>query len=277
MRRLLLSLGVIAVLLPAGGPAAAGGWWSTPRVDLRPIGAGETVTVQSEAYFMSAQQAAQARREAFYAYLVRGYDRRLLQRAMGQVDPQRWWALRPGAEVVRVGRVRLGTFDMNVGEVRARITIPDNVRGEWSLMLCDDGCREPFASAVPTTVMIAADAVTAQTARRLNGFERREREVVARLHEQVDAARAEAHSTGAIADDLRSDIEGMRLDLATLRAEQPQPQTIPPWVWVGTGLLLGLALGALARRSGPADDGYADPGGSGWEHPQRLVGHGGKD
>ncbi|MPZ73845.1 MAG: hypothetical protein GEU74_11540 [Nitriliruptorales bacterium] len=277
MRRCWLGLVVVVVgVLAWAPPASAGGWWSSVRVDSRPLGAGETVTARSEAFFTTEAQAEAAHSVPYYAYLVRGYDRALLRHAMTRPDPKRWWALEPDAELIRVGRLHVGGWSGNVGSAHARIKLPAEISGRWNLMFCDAGCREPLGHAVPTVVGVTADPVTAQTARRTMALERRARRIVAQLRADVSNARAEAAEARAAARDLRRVLNDMTVDVQLLKAAQAQPDQPSPWRWTAGALVLGLVAGAWTFRRtwvGATPARGADrPDDSGWEAPARLVG-----
>ena len=123
--------------------------------------------------------------------------RLLCRPAVAQGDPHGWWALSPDAELVRVGRVRLGGWNANLGEARARIEIPKIGTGRWSFMFCDAGCREPMGSVIPTSVRVAVDALTAQTAARVAALERRTRGAMSDLWADLRDARLAAADAAA--------------------------------------------------------------------------------
>ena len=60
--------------------------------------------------------------------VVRGFDRELLQDSMGAVEPDRWWALRPDAELIQLGEVNLKSFGID-GTARAHFEVPDGSPG----------------------------------------------------------------------------------------------------------------------------------------------------
>jgi hypothetical protein len=168
MRRQRFHLLLVLALLagPLVQPARAGGWWSTIVVEGPYLGAGETVPVRAEFLFPSIAAAERAQRSGeYYAYVVRGIDRRALDRAVNGPQPKQWWT--PPSEIYRSGTVRLSGFDGNFAVARARVTVPDLPPGRYSVMLCTDGCTDPLGDVVPTGVRVTRDASLAATARGL--------------------------------------------------------------------------------------------------------------
>lgn len=268
---------VMAWLLPAA-PASAGGWWSHIQVERQYVGVGETLVTQSEAFFSTLEQAERARTKQYYAYLVRSYDNALLRRAMTERDPKRWWATSPDARLVRVGRVRLGGWNANVGEAHARIKIPKIGTGRWSLMFCDAGCREPMASVTPTSVRVTADVLTAKAANRMAALEERAR-IVPDLRAELRAARSAAANAATAAENARRELNSVRGRVLALEAAARQPSSSPAWPWSVAGALALLMLAiivAIRRRSGSADragalQDDARAVGADWEPPRPLA------
>ena len=155
MRRCLLAVVLAAFLLSAGAPASAGGgWWDYLRIDDTDLAVGESASADTRAYWFTLEDADWD--TPYYAYLVRGFDRELLQDSMGAVEPDRWWALRPDAELIRLGEVNLKRFGID-GTARTRFEVPAVAPGRWDLMLCDAGCVRPLGNVIPTEVQIVSE------------------------------------------------------------------------------------------------------------------------
>lgn len=237
---------MIAVLLLAPA-ASAGGWWSYAHVEGGRVAVGESLLVRSGASFATVEDAEAARARPYYAYLVRGHDRTLLRRAMTKANPDRWWRLSTDAELIRVGELELSNFNANLAQARVRITIPPQTdRGRWHLMFCDDGCRAPMGSVIPTPVRVSTPAAMARTARRMSVLAEQRGHVLAdqrrqllQLHEELGAARRTATEA-----------------TEQLRAQDSAPAaTTAAWTWPSAlvGALVALLLGGaglwLRRRS----------------------------
>lgn len=240
VRRVVIVAIVFGVLLlPA--QAAAGGWWSFINVDRSRVAIGETVEVRAtEVLFDTVAEAKQAQREDdYFVYLVRGFDRSVLEKAMMKAEPGDWWSV-GDAELVRVGGVDLGrTTDANLVVVRASFRVPDIDPGTYALMLCDAGCVHPLADVVPTTgFTVVADPMTARLARRVGRVEQRlARAQLRRLDERVLVARAESAA-------VRSELEELRAETAVLRRQARESKT-PPWIFAGW-LVAGIAVAGAA-------------------------------
>ena len=283
MRRRTSLFGVLlAFLAPAwllaAPPSTAGGWWTFVHIDGQYVGVGETRVARSAALFDTIEQAERAQTKRYYAYLVRGYDNALLRRAMTQPEPRRWWALSPDAELVRVGRVQLGGWNANLGKAHARIRIPEIAAGRWALMFCDAGCREPMANAIPTSVRVTADALTARTADRVAALEERMR-VVADLRADLRDARLRVDGAAARAENMRRDLNSLtrRMQALEAAAQVPPPSSAWPWGVAGAfALLTVVILVTTRRRAGSPDRTVAFPDDAmpvdaAWEPPRTPV------
>lgn len=279
MRRRTSLLGVhlafiVMALLLAAPPSTAGGWWGYVHIDRQYVGVGETLVASSEAFFPTIEQAERAKTQQYYAYLVRGYDKALLRRAMTQPDPTRWWALSSDAELVRLGRVRLGQWDANLGEAHARIRIPKVDTGSWALMFCDAGCREPMGSVIPTSVRVTADALTAKTAESVAALEERTR-AMADLRTDLRDAQLRADGAAANAENARQELDIVTRRLQALEAAVQEPPSSSAWPWSVTAALALLLVGIVVtsrRRAGSAGHTVASPDdamsvGTNWESP----------
>lgn len=244
MRRMVLA-GVVLMIVTAA-PAAAGGWWSSIQLRSTFVGVGEKLTIRSEAFFTSLDDADAAKGTAYYAYLVRGgYDRALLRHAMTKAEPLRWWAAADDATLIRLGRIRWSLPMGNVGTARATVRIPEVPAGRYHLMLCDAGCMHPFGHTIPAVLHVTADPVAA---RAMRAAERLERRVAGHGHPpgpQVRHAQAAAHRATSRADNVRAALNELTERVQRLEAEQ---QSAPPATRSFTGPVLagGLLLAVAA-------------------------------
>ena len=300
MRRYLLGVVMAAALVLPAAPAAAGGWWSGASVNNGSLVAGETISVRVEAYFTTQAQADAAQTTPYYAYLVRGYDKQLLRRAMTKGEPKRWWALGGDATLIQVGTVTLGRMRTNIGHARVSLTVPRTVDpGQYHLMLCTDGCVEPFGHAIPTPVEVFQTAAAVRQDRRVEQLSRQVRE--------LDRELSSARNAGAVGlRRLQLSLEALqgRLNDATERTETAEAEAAEAQAAsnllaarvgeleeqqqsaattarrVGAAVLLVLAAAAGAwfvrrrRRVDGASEDRPARDDTGWERPDRLVGSG---
>jgi hypothetical protein len=240
---------VVAAALLGAQPATAGGWWTSPRLNRDTAAVGQEVRVHAGVMFSSvdAVEAAQSGRaeEQYYVYLLRGFDHSIVQRAMRRPSPRNWWSL-GDAEAIRVGRVVLGSAELNTALANASFTVPRLPIGTYTVMLCSAGCTRPLADVIPATgFTIVADRVTARVAAQADRLELQARRQAARL----DKTRAEAFAAEASASIDRAELRSLskRLD-ATDRRVAAAERSIwehVPWLFAGVGL--GVLL-VIARR-----------------------------
>lgn len=254
-RMVVAGLVMIAMLLVAPS-ASAGGWWSYAHLEGGRVAAGETVLIRSGAAFATVEDAEAARTRPYYAYLVRGHDRSLLRRAMTKPDPARWWRLSPDAELVRVGELELSNFDANLADARVRITVPAGTdRGRWHLMFCDDGCRTPMGSVIPTPVRVTTFAGMARTARRMSVLAEQRDHEIADLRGQLQQKHVELGAQTRRATEATEQLHAQE------NATPPVPAPAAAWSWssalvgaVGALLLGGVALWLRRRSRGAGRD-----------------------
>lgn len=241
------SLGLIGAVLVAAliaSPAAGGGWWSYVHVEGGTVGVGETLVATSEALYVSEAAAAASRDVQYYAYLVRGFDDELLLEAQGQAEPDRWWGLTDTTELVRVGTVTTSNWSHNLGDAQAVITIPEVDTGKWSLMFCDDGCRSPLGSVIPTEIRVRPDVAAAEAARQQALAQERD-EVEEQLREDLEATRAQADEAAAAAANANAALEAVQADVDDLIAAQ-QDTSGTPWTVLAATFAAGVAWALLA-------------------------------
>ena len=98
----------------------------------------------------AAETARDARGEdAFYAYLLRGFDYSIVDRAQREADPQNWWSV-GGAEVYWAGRVTVSGLDLNLATATASFRVPKVPPGKYAVMFCDAECVHPLADLIPS-------------------------------------------------------------------------------------------------------------------------------
>jgi hypothetical protein len=229
-----------ALLEPSG--ATAGGWWSFIQLDRSRAAVGQTVTLKSAALDLRSQG---SEAQAYFVYLLRGFDDSVLERAMVKAVPGDWWSAGDAA-LLPVARV---WFDR--GWARASFRVPDIAPGSYALMLCDVGCRRPLGSVVPRIdFFVVTDPMTAQLAAQLDRLERRlEAHRLPRFKERVDRdlgiLTIQSRATAA---ELNAQVARLRGDLRALERDMPEDQ--PWWIfagWFAAGVLLG-GLGVLLYR-----------------------------
>lgn len=204
LRSLLLFAIITVTLMPS--TAIAGGWWSGIDLQGRYLGIGESVTFRSEVMFRNLGVAERARNSGeFHAYLARGVDYISLNKAMSVPEPKRWWS--PPRELTLIGDVRLSNWDANLAIATTELDVPEVAPGSYALMLCNVGCVTPLGNLIPLQIQVSADALAAQTARRLQKTNARLDLALARVRgdlkqqtRQLNVAKADsAESTEAIA------------------------------------------------------------------------------
>lgn len=153
MQRSLLALACVAVTLLVPPTAGAGGWWTSIRLDRTKVTVGQEVKAHANVMFRSvdAVEAAQSgkKQEAFYVYLLRGFDYSIVERAIRKPSPRNWWSV-GSAEALRVGRVVIGGSESNLALANAYFRVPDVPPGQYVVMFCDAGCAHPLADVIPT-------------------------------------------------------------------------------------------------------------------------------
>jgi xanthine/CO dehydrogenase XdhC/CoxF family maturation factor len=151
MQRSVLVIGCVAATLLVPPSGTAGGWWTSIRLDRTKVAVGQEVKVHAHVMFSSSVEAAQSGREhdAFYVYMLRGFDYSIAERAMRRPSPRNWWAV-GSADAYRVGRVVIGGSELNLALANASFRVPDVPPGRYAVMFCDAGCAHPLANVVPT-------------------------------------------------------------------------------------------------------------------------------
>jgi hypothetical protein len=249
MRRMLVAGVVLGwMVLGLAQAAAGGGWWSSIQLRGGPVAVGERLTIRSEAYFPTVEEAEAEEGSAYYVYLVRGgYDRALLRTAMGTGNPARWWAADSGAQLLQLGRISWSMKWGNVGTARASVRIPEVEPGRYDLMLCDAGCTRPFASVIPATIRITDEPLAAQALRKVDRLEHQLARQGDAAQERIRAAQTVAERATTRADNVRATLNGLAQRVQALEAEQSSAVSTPrSMTWPLTGAAALVALAALA-------------------------------
>lgn len=299
MRRYLLVLVIGVAVVASAVPASAGGWWDSTGLDRQYLAPGQTLVLHSGAFFRTAADAEAAQSVTYYAYLVRGYDRALLDRAMTRPDPKRWWALKDDATVIKVGRVTLDDQDVNLTNARVTIKMPRVEPGRYALMLCDEGCVHPLGQVIPSPVEVVANPALARLAARvtrltfrvetlnqqlqqantdMSATVRRHTELELRsLRRELDEANAAAADAASDNERLQRSVDELSARVASLEAEQAAARVS---LWV-LGIALGVAAIVVAvryarRRAGDEGDppAAAPQHDTQWERPPVGAGVG---
>lgn len=234
-----------ALIITSGlGPttARAGGWWSYIQLRGHHLGVGETLTVRSEVSFRSLRDAGHARRTDYYAYLVRGIDGEGLQWAMSRPEPKHWWA--PPEAMTLVGDVTVSRWDSNLALSTLRLSIPEMPLGGYHLMLCDKGCRNPLGDLIPFRVEVVNDALTAQTARRLQQTTERTSLAIARVRKDLRQSGKKIRVARANAGETAEGVAALRKRLASLDTEPPST----PWPAYLAWFVAGLGIASAVVR-----------------------------
>lgn len=248
MRRTALLLMSTSLLLLSQVPASAGGWWTDLDLDSPYLGIGESFTTTApEVLFDSIEAAERAERDQYYAYLVTDFDHRSLERATERANPGDWW--RPVGPVFQAGTVTLIGRDANLARGRVHVTVPEIAPGPYWLMLCDLGCRTPLANHTPVPVTVTADALAAETARRLNRSNER-------MSVALDRVRRDLQRTNR-------KLRQVRADAAAVADAVAEPKQAPasdrdtsgaPWLpyagWFVAGAAVSFMLVRRRRKAG---------------------------
>lgn len=115
---------------------------------------GQEGTARANVMFGSSEEAEAAERgegRLFYVYLLRGFDHSIVERAIEEPFSRDWWSV-GDADVYRAGRVLITVSYFNLATATAPFRVPDAVPpGEYAVMLCYAGCKQPLADVIPTS------------------------------------------------------------------------------------------------------------------------------
>lgn len=156
---------VAAILLVPPSATSGGGWWSSIRLDRPKVSVGEEATARANVMFGTSEEAEAAERgeaRAFYVYLLRGFDRSIVERAMGKPFSRDWWSV-GDADAYRAGRVLITVSYLNEATATAPFRLSDTVPpGEYAVMFCDAGCKQPLAGVIPTPKQLTVTSETGE-------------------------------------------------------------------------------------------------------------------
>ena len=242
--------------LAAPGPAAAsgGGSWIPLRGSV--LATGESFRTQAaEVLFESRRDAARAHAgiDVFYAYLVPD-DRWLIDE-----EPSNGWV--PPAVAIRAGTVEIERRPGNWARIRVRFEVPPVEPGEYSVMLCTEGCLEPLGAISPSSVTVTDDLVVARTARELDRLQRAVGSAVRRIGRRVKAVERDATSSTEAEADLIRTVVDLSSQMVALerRAEAAEERlkelegAAPALAWLVVGAAGAALLILLPRRRRPRE------------------------
>jgi hypothetical protein len=222
-----------ALFLPPS--AAAGGWWTSLRVDRATVVAGQRVHAHADPLH--------AGEGKFFVYLLSDFDESRLTRAMSEQFSPSWWSLGE-ATAIKVGHVAVGGSASATYLASASFRVPQLSTGTYAVMFCDDGCARPLGDVIPMTEFaVVADPMIARLATRLDRLEER---TYAQAQQLLDA-RAEAQDARLNATGERAQMRA-RIHALERAAEDSRPA---PWAdvrWLIAGLFLGVVVGILLPR-----------------------------
>lgn len=254
MKRLVLACLIVGGSHVIPSAAAGGGWWAYIDVNRDHLAVGQRFGLVSEHLFDSIEAAERAvsGEDRFYAYLLEGYDRGRLRKAMGHAGPGDW--LRTKGAIHLLGQVRLSDRDSNLVTAKAAFATPDVPPGRYELMLCDEGCESPMADAVPAGLWITTDLVAARAATKAQRISERLRERSHALRSSNARLRKQIVSLKA-----RLDLVEQQMQTEAASAQLPIPTQRPGEALLltagavtGGALTLGVTAGFRKRRTGRA-------------------------
>jgi hypothetical protein len=241
--RVVLAVAILAAV--ASTPAHGGGWWNTPQVEPATVAVGQRVLVRATVTAASAQELREL--ESYRVYLIRGFDRSILERAWRQPGPRhgKWWKLGT-AEAIEVSRL---SSSPTGGFVRASLRLPDLPVGRYAVMLCDLECTRPFGDTIPRLgFTVVADAATARLARALGHVRERLGNRIAQLGETRAELRRDSARLDRLAGrtaELRREMTALHANLVAARSDAADAQAAEPLLGLNLLLLLGAPLAAL--------------------------------
>ena len=242
MRRTAALLAVASTILLLQAPAPAGGWWTSLDLHDEYIGIGESLTIKiNEILYDSIEAAERAEHTDYFAYLVKDFDQRSLDRAMTRPDPHDWW--RPLSTPIPAGTVTRFGRDANLGRGRVDLSVPVVSPGRYWLMLCNAECRTPLGNHIPVPVNLTSDVLAAQTARRLNRSKERLTLALARVRGDVRQTQRQLRQVEADAAEA--------MDAVAQPEQAPvtdRDTSGPPWIPYTGWFLAGAAVAFTLRR-----------------------------
>jgi hypothetical protein len=235
-----------ATALLGAQPATGGGWWTSIRLDRSTVTVGQEVKAHANVLLSSVEavEAAQNGREdeAFYVYLLRGFDYSIVARAMRKPSPRNWWSV-GDADAFRVGRVAIAGRRSNLALAHASFRVPDLEPGRYAVMFCNAGCVRPLADAIPMAAFsVVSDPGVARLAVRIERLEQRNFAQAQKLLTTRAAARQDRVTGKAKLNQAQARISTLERRLAPPRASV--------WTelrWFLPGVLIGMLAAALVH------------------------------
>ncbi|MDQ4095818.1 MAG: hypothetical protein M3174_06425 [Actinomycetota bacterium] len=257
MVKTLLTAVVLVTLLP-GGARAGGGWWTHIDFVGQEIASGDTVRASvGQAYFVTLQEAKEARASGGYAYLIEDLDPSIVDGAYDHVDfDPDWWRL-GGATAHRAGTVSFSAGNANIPRTHMRLEVPLLEPGVYDLMFCDLGCNDPLGTFLPVPVRVVEDTEIARLYGELDRLESRVRSGLHRVREHSNEGMAGIQrSSGRLVQDVRDlkvavhELRGVPDSLRQIDRRVDRLEQRPSMGLVTAGLLgIGLAAAGVVRRT----------------------------
>ena len=240
----------MALLVAGVSPALAGGvsWIDVSESHVAP---GMSLEAETQAYFATAEQAAEATiPRAYSVFLLDDLDRNTLREAIGDYDPG--WPVPRTATRIEVGTVEALSRDANLVRAHARIEIPSLVPGNYWLMFCDAGCSRAMGDAVPTRLHVAGDPIAAAVGNRVERLQMRSQMTSRRVRNLRSFALRKAEAAELARDSSRYQIGSLGEEVRTLEKELTalrREASSPDWLaYSGWAVAVMLLAGAISSR-----------------------------
>lgn len=246
MRIKVISAMVVFLFLVPQSGAAGGGWWDSIQVDRRYAASGQRIEADTPFIFETIELAERARDDAFFAYLIEGLDREMVDEGLGnQWDPE-WWKQRWIA-AHEVGRVELSERDANSAVARSVFTVPPLPSGRYDLMFCSADCADPLGQIVPVAMTISSDPLAARVASAFRNYKMKATHRDQRLRHDLRRMRASLRDQRAELDQTQDELERILDRLERGPAEESEAPLTWGLGWLAAGLLGGASV-PLWRR-----------------------------
>lgn len=248
MRIKAISVMVVFLFFVPQSGASAGGWWDTIQVDHRYVASGQRIEAGTPFLFETIELAEEARDEGFFAYLIEGLDREMLDEGMGEQWDPGWWKQRWTA-AHEVGRVELSNWDANQAVARSVFEVPALPSGRYDLMFCSAECAEPLGHIVPAAVTIASDPLAARVASAFRNYRMEATFRDQRLRHDLRELRASLRDQGTRLDHTQDELDKVLDRLRQKPVEESEAPLSWGLGWLAAGLLGGAFVPAWRRRA----------------------------
>lgn len=253
MRIKVISAMVVFLFLVPQSGAAGGGWWSFIQVDRRYAASGQRIEAETPFIFETIELAEGARDEAFFAYLIQGLDREMVDEGMGkQWDPE-WWKQRWTA-AHEVGRVELSRWDSNYAVAESIFTVPALPSGRYDLMFCSAECAEPLGHIVPVPVTIASDPLAARMASAFRNYRMKAISEDRRLRHDLQKLGASLRDQRTRLDHTQEELDRVLDRLRQKPVEESEAPLTWGLGWLAVGLLGGAFIPVWRRYASKQDE-----------------------